>query len=247
MDDLTILYVTDNTIQETARQKIAAYLLSVADGCPIVSVSQKPVDLGDNICLGEIGKSKFNEYMQILIGALQVRTKYIACVDDDVLYTPEHFEYRPAEDVFSYETNYWFALPGWEYYWREHDPERRGGMWGCIVPTELLISNLACRFEKYPTAERVDANPRLVWGEPGIHDGFYGMPNRFERRFSEKSCLIFIHSKSMGYNQFRKFHRRYGYPLPEDRLESIEPFGKIGDVMDRYFGENGNGAKDNDV
>lgn len=247
MPDLTLLYYTDNTLYETARSRIAAHLCRVLGGrYPIISVSQKPIDLGRNLCIGAIGKSKYNMYVQVLAGAREVDTEWVACVDDDTLYTPGHFDYRPRKDVFSYETNYWLALPGWDYYWRVHDRDKRGGMWGCICRTQLLVDNLSRRFQLYPTEEKMSAAKMLSWGEPGVNDHPYGLDNKLERRYSDKPCLIFIHDKSMGYTQFRRFHRRYGYPLMEDRAESVEPFGKIGDVFKTYFGDD-DGTSDDEI
>jgi hypothetical protein len=239
MNDLTLLYVTDNVMEETTRKKVADYLLKVTENkYPIVSVSQKPIDLGKNILFEANKKSKFNVYKQIHIGVREVETKYVATIDDDTLYTPEHFLYRPPDDLFAYETNCWFALPYWDYYWREHNPNKRSGTWGCISNTKLMQDNLDHRFKLYPTEESmgtlVNGRP-LIWGEPGINDVSYGLPNKFTRFHSEKPCVIFIHGVSMGYNQFRKWHRRYGYPLPEDRTETVEPFGNIKDLYKEYF------------
>ena len=235
MSDLTLLYYTSNTIEEATRQKISDYLLEVTENkYPIISVSQKPINLGKNICVGDIGANKFNAYKQILIGAREVKTKYVACIDDDTLYSPDHFLYRPKEDdVFSYETNYWFAQPGKDYYWRVNDINKMGGMWGCISTAKVLRDNLTQRFNVYPTI----SNKVVVWGEPGIKDEQYGMVSNHIKRSSKTPCAVFIHPASMGYNQFRKWHRRYGHPLPEDKIESLEQFGNIKDLFVKYFGE----------
>lgn len=240
MNDLTLLYATDNFLNEDTRKKVVNYLLEVTENkYPIISVSQKPIELGKNIVYGEKGKSKFNMYKQLHVGIQEVETKYVATIDDDTLYAPEHFLYRPPNDeVFAYETNCWFALPYWEYYWREHNIDKRGGMWGCISDTNLMRNNLNHRFNLYPTAESMGTfvNGRtLIWGEPGINDTSYGLPNMFTRFHSDKPSVIFIHGVSMGYNQFRKWHRRYGYPLPEDKAEIVEPFGNIKDLYKSYF------------
>ena len=233
MNDLSLLYYTDNTIQESTRQKVADYLLKVTENkYPVVSVSQKPIDFGHNICLGEIGKSKFNLYKQVLIGALEVKTKYVACIDDDTLYSPEHFLYRPADDTFSYETNYWFAQSEKDYYWRVNDVNKRGGMWGCISNTKLLVENLTQRFKVYPSSSPT----RILWGEPGISDGHYGISSKYERHWSEKPCAVFVHKVSMGYTQLRRYHRRYGHPLPEDKTESLDQFGNIKNLWNEYWG-----------
>ena len=77
----------------------------------------------------------------------------------------------------------------------------------------------------------------MIWGEPGIHDEHYPIRHGYERRNSADPCVVFIHPTSMGYTQFRRFHRRYGYPAPEDRRATIDPFGTVADLYAQYFAE----------
>ena len=39
----------------------------------------------------------------ILIGAQAASTPFVACCEDDTLYAPSHFTYRPALDTFAYD------------------------------------------------------------------------------------------------------------------------------------------------
>src|SRR3990167_3601524 len=92
--DLTVVYYTSNRIREPFGQRVRDQLLLAVSGAPIVSVSQKPLDFGDNICVGDIGHTYFNIYRQMLTGAKAARTKYVALAEDDTLYSPEHFRDR---------------------------------------------------------------------------------------------------------------------------------------------------------
>ena len=103
--DLTLLYYTSNRTNETFRDKILDQL-QYACKAPIVSVSQKPMTLGMNICVGEIGASLQNIYKQVLAGLREVKTEYVALCEDDCLYVPEHFAYRP-KDKIAYNLNRW--------------------------------------------------------------------------------------------------------------------------------------------
>lgn len=108
--DLTLLMATANHLPEETAARIRAYLLEVTGGrYPIVSVSQRPIDFGCNICVGEIGQGKYNAYYQLHVGAQAIETAYVATVDDDTLYNLDHFEHRPAPGTFWYEINYWFC------------------------------------------------------------------------------------------------------------------------------------------
>jgi len=97
MDDLTILYITASEMPDKWVQFQIKYLLKAIGDTPIISVSRKPMDLGINLIDTE-KKCYFNIYMQMLRGALLAKTKYVAMVEDDVLYSKEHFtQFRPKE------------------------------------------------------------------------------------------------------------------------------------------------------
>jgi len=86
-------------------------------------------------------------YEQLLIGCKKATTKYIAVIEDDTLYPPEHFLHRPADDEFSYNQHRW-ALFGWgvpTYNWRN-----RVSNCSLIAPRELAIEALEERFAKHP-------------------------------------------------------------------------------------------------
>ena len=61
-DDLTIIYITANVVKEKFGEKVREKLLESAGDFPIISVSQKPMDFGENICVGEIGVNFRNIY-----------------------------------------------------------------------------------------------------------------------------------------------------------------------------------------
>jgi hypothetical protein len=75
--DRTILYLTDNTLDEKIADLCKKQLLKEAGDIPIVSVSQKPMDFGKNICVGEIGRSWMSLYKQQLEGLKANKTKYV--------------------------------------------------------------------------------------------------------------------------------------------------------------------------
>lgn len=86
-------------------------------------------------------------YQRMLEGAKQATTPFVGVVEDDVLYPPDHFNYRPKMDEFSYNQNRW-ALFTWgvpTYSWRN-----RKSNCSLIAPRELLIEALEERFEKNP-------------------------------------------------------------------------------------------------
>jgi hypothetical protein len=199
--DLTLLYYTANLITDHFAERVRSHLercveqLSPAgEALPIVSVSQKPIAFGRNICVGDIGASTYNVYKQILIGAEAATTPYIACCEDDTLYPPEHLAYRPpTRDVFAYNLNRWWIEPEGHYRHR-----RRPNMSACIASTALMVEALRERFAKFPTPS-TDRKQLNGWGEPGRYEENLGLPQRALLYFETSAPVVsFDHKPSLG-------------------------------------------------
>ena len=103
----TILYYTSNREDPEFEEKIRSNILNNAGGLPIVSVSQKPIDFGKNICVGDIGHSYESEWKQILAGARKAKTKYLVFAEADFLYPEEYFSFKPdGKNLYRYN-NVW--------------------------------------------------------------------------------------------------------------------------------------------
>jgi len=169
MVDKTIIYLTDNSLDETLAQKCRELLVKEAGDIPIISVSQKPIELGENICVGEIGRSWLSLYKQQLAGLKAAKTKYISIAEHDVLYTHEHFAFiPPRDDVFYYNENCWLAQ------WGGNHPELNG-MYSTYWGTRFALSQLVCNRELHIKAieERMylfEQGCRSITnaGEPGV-------------------------------------------------------------------------------
>jgi len=196
-NDITVIYYTANTIADHFAMKIRAHLVSVCSPLkiPIVCVCQKPMSwtMAEVIHVEELIPSVYNVYKQIFIGAKIVKTPYVACCEDDSLYTSEHFDFRPTEDVFLYNKNRWRIYPDFFLFKRRSDPTSPG-MWNCIAPTELMIKTLETRFKKYP-----EPSSMVHWGEPGRYEGRLGLPRVKAYNFQTKiPNLTFAHRGSLG-------------------------------------------------
>lgn len=107
---LTVLYYTSNHEKPEFEQRIIENLQEACGNLPIISVSQKPLSLGKNICVGPVGLSYLNEWRQILIGAREVRTPYIVFAESDHLYPKEYFSFvPPREGLYRYD-NCWVVF-----------------------------------------------------------------------------------------------------------------------------------------
>lgn len=100
----TIIYYTSSHEDDLFEQKVRDHLLQVKGNLPIISVSQRPIDFGHNICVGDIGASESNVWVQMLVGCLFATTPFVTFAEADTLYPPEYFSYKP-KDV---NKRYWF-------------------------------------------------------------------------------------------------------------------------------------------
>lgn len=109
MNDKTIIYYTANREDPVFESKIMANILKQKGDLPLISVSQKPIDFGRNICVGDVGHTYFNEYRQILIGAKTAKTPYIIFAESDFLYPADYFSFEPdGADIYRYN-NIWIV------------------------------------------------------------------------------------------------------------------------------------------
>jgi hypothetical protein len=77
---------------------------STAGDCPIISVSQQPIDFGTNICVGEVGISNQNAHRQFQMGCQAATTEFVHAAESDTLYPPEYFQFIPDEAWSAYRT-----------------------------------------------------------------------------------------------------------------------------------------------
>jgi len=220
MNDITLLYYTANTIEETLAENVRKHLLFIKGDLPLISVSQKPLNFGQNICVGEIGKSYYNCYKQIFTGAYTVNTKYVACCEDDTLYSKEHFSHRPSnEKVFSYNKNMWYCeeTEFWTKGWT--------GMLGCIVGTQYLIDTLKPRFDKYSKEiKEHNSNFFRKFQEPGRWD-----KANTEYWDSKTPIVTFNYFNAMGGKAKSVAH------TPKSIL-NLEPWGDCWELKKKYWG-----------
>ena len=132
-NDTTIIYYTANHESDAFEQKIRDNILRQSHGMPIISVSQKPIDFGRNICVGNQPFCELNMLRQQLIGLEAADTKFALAAESDVLYPPEYFAFIPPteDNVYRY-TNVWILFPQLSVdhlYEAGHIPNNFDGFW----------------------------------------------------------------------------------------------------------------------
>lgn len=228
MPDLTIVFYTANVISDHFAKKVQNNLLTAINGLPVISVSKKPMSFGyntKNICVGDTPRTHFNIYRQALIGAKAATTKYIALCEDDVLYSPEHFKYRPTEGKFAYDLGCWSVFT-WGEPMFTHKGTVRRNLNTLICERELFIEAMEERFAKYPNDE---AN-KNIWAEPGKYERQLGVTVReTEEFYSNPPNIVFSHQSALSYETLGQKKR-----LGEFRAYDLPYWGHISEVMELY-------------
>lgn len=192
--DLTIVFYTANKISNYFFKNVKKQLLKAARDIPIISVSQKPINLGYNLCCGDLGQSQINIYRQVLRGVVEAETKYVAMAEDDILYSREHFNIVPNKGFFTYDRNIWNI-----YTWTKPPMfswKGRRNLNGLVCERELFIKAMNERFSKYTD----DDYPKHLFGEPGKYERQLGVTvQNWEFYKADKPSIAFSHPTELSY------------------------------------------------
>lgn len=184
LDDLTCLFLTVNKVpwQDFHREK----MLEAIEDRPLITFSRVPMDLPGKQFRQSDEQSHDKIYKLMLEGAKIATTPYIAMVEDDMLYSKDHFNYRPPLDTFAYNWNRWSLFT-----WGEPTFSfKRRFCNGCsILPREELINALEERFKKWPTI------PHHLNGELGYEmvERNLGVTPRKSIEYYSKTPVVQIH------------------------------------------------------
>lgn len=162
----TVIYYTGNQEDEKFEEKIRQGILETKGGLPLISVSQKAIDFGTNICVGEVGHSYLNAFRQLLIGCEAAITEYVIMTESDCLYPKTgYFDFIPTDlnTMYSYN-NTWIM-------WKNGDKFRRKEQThaGMIYGRKFLIDLLKKSFEGLP-----------LWSREKMGFPFYKSEDKFE-------------------------------------------------------------------
>lgn len=143
----TIIYYTSNREDESFEVKIRENLLKVCGDIPIVSVSQKPIDLGKNICVGDVGASGFNCFRQILIACEAADTPFVISAEADCLYPENYFTFIPPRDDICYRNSNLYVMGDRRDYFFH---KKEGATHSQVVGREFYIKILKDLFKGAP-------------------------------------------------------------------------------------------------
>jgi len=217
MSDTTALFYTAEEAPDYFRASLQVKLLEALDGIPLV-VIKKPSDLP---------RSQAQIYRQVLQGAKEATTKYVACCEDDVLYSPEHFKFRPKPGHWGYNMNSWSLFTWGEPMFTYKAPGGRRNLNGLICERQMLIDYLEERFRLHPDDSKIDIN---IYGEPGKYDNQLGTtPYPSQDFYCNPPNIVFSHQTNL---QFAGLGTRKA--LGQIRATEVPYWGKASDIVGLY-------------
>jgi hypothetical protein len=233
--DITIVYYTANSIPPKAAERLRSQLKFTAHmlNIPVVSVSQEPLELGNNVCVGKLGMSIWNLYFQIMCGLECVTTTFVAMCEDDCLYSPSHFRTcRPEKDI-AFNMNRW-SLRIWPRHpvYSQKDRVVFSQMIAHTLTLEDALKERLVLRTPNLSVEKED-HLKLYLGEPGRYDKQLGITVRTTERFSSpEPNVVFDHLYGLQSQHLAK--RKKMGPL---QVEVLEPWGSAKDLVKAYWGE----------
>lgn len=215
--DLTGIYYTSEEAPDYFRATLQTRLLESLNGLPLV-VIKKPKD---------VPRSQAQIYRQVLQGAKEAKTKYVACCEDDVLYSPEHFKFRPKDGHWGYNMNAWSIFTWGEPLFTYKAPGGRRNLNGLVCERQMLIDHLEERFKLWPKAEKINIS---IFGEPGKYDNQLGTtPYPSQDFYTNPPNIVFSHQTNL---QFEGLGTRKA--LGQIRATSIPYWGDAKDIRKLY-------------
>lgn len=168
MKKATIIYYTSNREDPKFEKRIQENILNASKGLPIICVSQKPVDFGINISVGDVGVSGFNMFRQVQIACEHAATPFVISAEADCLYPPDYFEFIPPRLDACYRTSNLYVMPDHRDYFFY---KKEGATHAQIVGREFYLEVLKRLFEGAPKWSVDEKNfPKERWKKADVFD-----------------------------------------------------------------------------
>ncbi|MEO6508406.1 MAG: hypothetical protein ABIO02_00480 [Patescibacteria group bacterium] len=167
----TVLYYTSNREKPEFEQRVINNTLKVCGDLPIISISQKPIQFGKNICVGDIGTSGFNMFRQVQKGLMEAKTDFVISAEADCLYPPDYFTYRPPKLDRCYRNSNLYVMPdAREYYFYK----KEGATHAQIVGRLFYLETLNKLFKDAPQWNTDEKNfPKERWKQADVFNTIY--------------------------------------------------------------------------
>lgn len=146
-EEATIIYYTSNRENEDFEKRVRENILKVKGDLPIISVSQKPIDFGKNICVGDVGTSGFNMFRQVEIACREADTPFVISAESDCLYPPDYFQFVPPKEDVCFRNSNLYVMPDKRDFFFH---KKEGATHAQIVGREFYLQTLETLFKGAP-------------------------------------------------------------------------------------------------
>jgi len=189
MNDMTVIYYTSNREKPEFAEAVRKKLLETIGDMPLISVSQKPLDFGKNICVGDVGMSNVNVFRQIQIGCEAAKTPFVAMAETDCLYPKEHFEFRPHSIDSVYRNHNLWIL----YLKHKKYRQKEYSLCNQIAGRIFLIDAIKKCLEGNPMWDPVMEH----WNTPGNKPPHIFKKRSWKKFETEVPCINIMHYRGM--------------------------------------------------
>ena len=220
MNSATIIYVSSNMERPEFEERIRNNILEVCGGLPIISVTQRPIDFGKNICIGDdVGVSGFNMFRQVQIGCQEATTDFVISAESDCVYPPDYFSWVPERQDLCYRNSNLYVMPQHRaWFWLKAE----GATHSQIIGREFYLERLNKLFKGAPDWDREvkEKNfPKERWKEedifPPAQIAYYQTENPVVQIKTSQSMRHFTHSDRIDRHEIpywgtgREFRRKF--------------------------------------
>lgn len=167
----TIIYYTSNREDPAFEKRVQETILANSGGLPIVSVSQKPIDFGKNICIGDVGTSGFNMFRQVEIACEATDSDIVISAEADCIYPPDYFEFRPERLDRCYRDSNLYVMPDHRDFFFS---KKEGATHAQVIGREYYLKRLKALFKGAPKWSTEEKNfPKERWRKQDVFDEIY--------------------------------------------------------------------------
>lgn len=147
MNDTTLIYYSSNKEVPEFEQKIKNNILKHCGDLPIISVTQKSINFGKNIVVGDVGASGFNMFRQVQIALKEAKTKFVTSIEADCVYPPDYFKFIPSKADKCYRNKNLYVMAQYrEYFFKKEE----GATHAQVVGREFYLNTLNRLFKDAP-------------------------------------------------------------------------------------------------
>ena len=105
-----VVYISSNREPPKFENAVIRDMLSKKGDLPVFSVTQKPMDLGTNKCVGDVGTSGFNFCRQLQMVTKLADVDYVISCEADCLYPPDYYTFVPPRLDTVYRNDHNFVI-----------------------------------------------------------------------------------------------------------------------------------------